>query len=125
MEINVRTVDDVVVVDMDGRLVAGTGDVELRDTLNKVVAGDASKILLNLSEVRRIDSAGIGELMASVKLARRFGSEVRLINVNGQVLRILQLSQLLPLLTIYDNEAEALKSFADAGGGQAAAETAE
>ncbi|MEO1367718.1 MAG: STAS domain-containing protein, partial [Acidobacteriota bacterium] len=120
MEINVRTVDDVVVVDMDGRLVAGTGDVELRDTLNKVVAGDASKILLNLSEVRRIDSAGIGELMASVKLARRFGSEVRLINVNGQVLRILQLSQLLPLLTIYDNEVEALKSFADAGGGQAA-----
>ncbi|MEM1179178.1 MAG: STAS domain-containing protein [Acidobacteriota bacterium] len=120
MDINLRTVDDVVVVDMDGRLVAGTGDIVLRDTLNQVVAGDASKILLNLSDVRRIDSAGIGELMASVKLARRFGSEVRLLNVSGQVLRILQLSQLLPLLTIFDNEAEALRSFAETPSGEAA-----
>jgi len=119
MEINLRDVDDVIVVDMDGRLVAGTGDVVLRDTLNRVVAGDARKILLNLSEVDRIDSAGIGELMASVKLARRFGSEVRLLNVSGQVLRILQLSQLLPLLDIHDDEGDAIASFGDGDGNPA------
>ncbi|MEM6795801.1 MAG: STAS domain-containing protein [Acidobacteriota bacterium] len=111
MEITLRKVDDVSIVEMDGRLVAGIGDEILRDTMNKVVAEDHKKILLNLSEVRRIDSAGIGELMAGVKLAKRFGSEVRLLNVSGQVLRILQLSQLLPLLTVYDDEEQALQSF--------------
>lgn len=113
MEIQLRQHDDVTVVDMDGRLVAGTGDKTLRDTVNQLVADDQRKILLNLSKVRRIDSAGIGELMASVKLAKRFGCDARLLNLQGQVLRILQLSQLLPLLTVYAEEHEALAAFAE------------
>ena len=113
MEIQLRRHDDVTVVDMDGRLVAGTGDKALRDTVNQLVADDTKKILLNLSNVRRIDSAGIGELMASVKLAKRFGCDARLLNLQGQVLRILQLSQLLPLLNVYAEEHEALAAFAE------------
>ena len=117
MDINLRHVGDVVVVDMDGRLVAGTGDLVLRQALNRVVADDARKILLNLSKVDKIDSAGIGELMAGVKLGSRFGCEVRLLNVKGQVLRILELSMLLPLLNIHDDEQEAVASFGDGGDG--------
>ena len=49
--------------------------------------------------------------MASVKLARRFSCDARLLNVKGQVLQILELSQLLPLLNVYQNEEEAIASF--------------
>ena len=98
----------VLIVDLDGRLVAGTGELVLRETMNQLVAEDYKKILLNLSLVDRIDSAGIGELMASVKLAGRFGCKVRLVNVEGQVRDILRLSQLLPLLDVHDSEDTAL-----------------
>ena len=101
----------VLIVDLDGRLVAGTGDVVLRETMNQLVADNYRNILLNLSLVDRIDSAGIGELMASVKLANRFGCKVRLVNVAGQVLDILRLSQLLPLLDLHDSEEEAIAAF--------------
>ena len=101
----------VLIVDLDGRLVAGTGELVLRETMNQLVAEDYKKILLNLSLVDRIDSAGIGELMASVKLASRFGCKVRLVNVEGQVRDILRLSQLLPLLDVHESEDVALEAF--------------
>lgn len=112
MEIDLRKVEDVIILDMTGRLTAGIGDIVLQEAMNQLVADDWKKILLNLSKVSKIDSAGIGELMASVKLARRFGCDARLLNVQGQVLRILELSQLLPLLDVYQSEEEAITSFA-------------
>lgn len=114
MHVDVREADDVIIVDLEGRLVAGTGDVILNEVINTLVADNWKKILLNLSEVKRIDSSGIGELNASRDLCERFGTEIRLVNVRGRVLEILDLSQLLPLFHIYDDEAEALAGFADA-----------
>lgn len=107
----VDKVNHVLIVDLDGRLVAGTGEIVLQETMNELVAADYKKILLNLSQVDRIDSAGIGELMASIKLARRFGSQVRLVNISGQVRDILHLSQLLPLLDVHESEKEAIEAF--------------
>lgn len=113
MDVDVREAGDVIIVDLKGRLVAGTGDEMLNEAINIVVANDWKKILLNLSDVSRIDSSGIGELNASRELAERFGSEIRLVNVRGRVLEILDLSQLLPLFHVYENEAEALAGFAE------------
>lgn len=111
MKIEPRTEGDVRVLRLDGRLVAGTGDVALNEAMNEAVAEGWSKILLDMSKIQRIDSAGIGELMASRKLARSFGSELRLLNVEGQVHHILDMGQLLPLFRIYSDRAEALADF--------------
>lgn len=71
--------------------------------------------MLNLSGVTKIDSSGIGELVSSIKLAKRFGTAVKLLNVSGPIMEILRLSQLLSHLDIYHDEAEALASFDDDG----------
>jgi len=113
MRVDVRQTDDVIIVDLQGRLVSGTGDKLLNEIMNELLATNWSKILLNLSEVTKIDSAGIGELVASVKLAERFGSRVKLLHVHGQIRDILELSQILPLLAIYDSEPAAVAAFAE------------
>ena len=113
MRVDVRHADDVIIVDLQGRLVSGTGDRLLNEIMNELLATSWSKILLNLSEVTKIDSAGIGELVASVKLAERFGSQVKLLHVQGQIRDILELSQILPLLSIYDSEPEAVAAFVE------------
>ncbi len=115
MRVDAREKDDVIIVDFEGRLVSGTGDQVLREVVNELLAGSWAKILLNLSEVTKIDSAGIGELVASIKLARRFSSKVKLLHVRGQIRDILELSQILPLLEIYDSEQSALDAFAEMG----------
>jgi anti-sigma B factor antagonist len=111
MKVDVRNVDDVIIVDLDGRLVLGVGDELLRDVMNELLAEDWKKIVLNLRKVTIMDSSGIGEVVASWKLANRFGASVKLLRPGPQVQRTLRLTQLLPLLEVYESEDEALASF--------------
>ena len=111
MDVEVRQDGDVILVDMKGRLVAGTGAEQLQEIINELLAADWRKIVLNLSGIDRIDSAGIGELVSGIRLAERFSSKINLLHVKGQVRDILALSQLLPLLDIYYTEEEALAGF--------------
>lgn len=111
MHVEVRKVDDVIVVDLEGHLVAGTGDELLRDVMNELIAEGWKKILLNLSALKRIDSAGIGELVGGAKVAERFQSSVRLVHVTGRVRNVLDISQVLPLFHVYDDEQDAVAAF--------------
>jgi anti-sigma B factor antagonist len=113
MKVDVRHVDDVIIVDLEGRLVLGVGDEILRDVVNELLAEDWKKILLNLREVSIMDSSGIGEVVSSWKLARRFGASVKLLRPQPHIERTLRLTQLLPLLDVYEDEAQAVASFTE------------
>jgi len=79
--------------------------------INELVAGGWKQILLNMSGLTRIDSAGVGELVAGYRLAGRFGSQLKLLSTAGRIRDVLEISQVLPLLESYDDEAEAVASF--------------
>lgn len=111
MKVDVRHVDDVIIVDLEGRLVMGVGDELLRDVMNEIVAEGWRKIVLNLRDVTIMDSSGIGEVVSSWKLAQRFGGGVKLLRPTPSVTRTLRLTQLLPLLEVFDDEDEAVASF--------------
>jgi anti-sigma B factor antagonist len=111
MKVDVRHVDDVIIVDLEGRLVMGVGDELLRDVMNEIVAEGWTKIVLNLRQVTIMDSSGIGEVVSSWKLAQRFGGGVKLLRPAPSVKRTLKLTQILPLLEVFEEEDEAIASF--------------
>ena len=108
MQIDIRKADNVIIVDLSGRLVAGVGNEMLRDVMDELVAEGWKLILLNLSGVSWIDSSGIGELVASIKMAKRFGVSVKLLRIGDRVKHVLSISQILPLLDVFEDEEEAL-----------------
>ena len=112
MHVEVRKAKDVVIVDLQGKLLAGVGDEILRSVVNELLAEGWKKILLNLSEVTAIDSAGTGELVASLKISERFGAKVKLLNLHERVRKSLHLSALLPVFEVFDDEAAALQHYA-------------
>ncbi len=112
MKVDVRHEEDVIIVDLEGRLVLGVGDELLRDVMNEIIAEGWKKIVLNLRDVTVMDSSGIGEVVSSWKLAKRFGGMVKLLRPAPSVQRTLRLTQLVPLLEVFDDEAEVVKSFA-------------
>jgi anti-sigma B factor antagonist len=114
MHADVRRSDDVVIVDFRGDLVAEDGDDMLRQVIDQLVADGWRKILLNLAKVNRMDSAGVGELVASWKLANEFGASIKLLRPGDRVRHTLHLSQILPLLDVFEDEAQAVTSFAAA-----------
>jgi anti-sigma B factor antagonist len=111
MHVDVRNAGEVIIVDLSGRLIAGSGDVLLREVMNELVASGWKKVLLNLSEVNSIDSAGVGELVASIKMAERFGTMVKTLRIGDRVRHVLQISKILPRLDVYEDEGEAVKAF--------------
>src|SRR5918996_4699073 len=113
MHVEIRKSGEVVVADLSGKLTAGLGDRILRETLDTLLADGWRKILLNLSEVSFIDSAGVGELVAGLRTARNVGASVKLLNANERVHSTLYIARLLPIFEIYREEKDALAHFKD------------
>jgi anti-anti-sigma factor len=111
MHVELRKSGDVVIVDLKGKLSAGLGDQILRDTIDELLAESWKKILLNLSEVSFMDSAGLGELVAGLKTARNLGASLKILNASARVQQSLYITRLLPVFEIHEHEQDALRSF--------------
>ena len=68
-----RRLDDVVILDISGRITLGEGAVTLRDALQKLLNGGDRKVVMNLEDVDYIDSAGLGELVTAFTIVRAHG----------------------------------------------------
>jgi anti-sigma B factor antagonist len=109
--LEVRPAGEVVVLDLKGKLTAGLGDQILREALDELLAEGKRKILLNLSEVSFLDSAGVGELVAGLRTAKRFGAELKILSTSDRVHSTLYMARLLPAFEMYREEALALEKF--------------
>jgi anti-sigma B factor antagonist len=118
LEANSRHIAGVTVLDLSGRVAIGTDTDALRERLMAVFNSGEHSILLNMDGVSSIDSAGLGELVATYSLLVRRGAMVRLLNVTGRLAHLLALTQLDQLFDIFDDEAAALASFTTAGNAQ-------
>ncbi len=108
MQVNVHRREDAVVVELRGQLVTGTGADVVREVVEEVYGEGWQSLLLDLSAVSKIDSSGIGELVAAYKLSANLERSFALIQVEAPLRRILDLSNLLPLIPVFHSEEEAL-----------------
>ena len=99
------------ILDLKGKLTAGLGDQILREAIDELLAEEKKKVVLNLSEVSFLDSTGVGELVAGLRTARRFGAHLKLLNVGERVYSTLDMARLLPTFEIFRDEGEAVRSF--------------
>jgi anti-sigma B factor antagonist len=111
MKSKVRDVGDVRVLDLEGKITIGAGDIELRQNIEDSVAAGRKNILLNLKGVSHIDSSGIGEMVGCFTTVARKGGKMKLLNLTQKINDILQVTQLITVFDVYDSEAEALNSF--------------
>jgi anti-sigma B factor antagonist len=105
-----RRLDDVVILDLSGRITMGEGTLVLRDQIQKLLEGGDRKFLLNLADVNYIDSSGLGELVTSFTRVRNQGAELKLLNLTRRVQDLLQITKLLTVFEVFNSEAEALKT---------------
>ncbi len=111
MNVNVRKNGDVTILDLKGKITIGSGDVALRNAVQEVVNGGATKILINMKDVTTIDSSGIGELVSSYTTATGRGLKLKLFCLPAKVTDILTITQLITVFDVFDTEDEAVKSF--------------
>ena len=111
MEIVERTVNDVTVLDLKGKMTLGEGDELLKDKINSLLAAGKKKLLLNLEGVPYIDSAGLGEVVRTYTTVSRQGGSHKLLNLTKRIEDLLSITKLLTVFDTFDSEAEAVKSY--------------
>jgi anti-sigma B factor antagonist len=111
MQIDQRSVGDVIVLDLKGKITLGEGDELLKDKVNSLVNQGHKKIVLNLAEVPYIDSAGLGEIVRTYTTVSRQGGSLKLLNLTKRITDLLSITKLLTVFETFDSEPDALKSF--------------
>src|SRR5262245_36717931 len=110
MSLNARRLDDIVILDLSGRITIGEGTLTLRKEIQKLLDAGQTKFLLNLADVDYIDSSGLGELVSSFTTVRNSKGQLKLLNLTRRVRDLLQITKLLTVFESFDNETEALKT---------------
>ena len=111
MEIVEQRVGDVTILRLKGRLELDDGDVILRDHVNGLVAQGRVNVVLDMTDVTRMDSAGIGMLVGKYMTVKNRGGTLRLLHLTDRTSRLLHVTRLETVFEIFEDEAAALRSF--------------
>jgi anti-sigma B factor antagonist len=118
LEYKIRQTREVTILDLSGRISVGealafgpgSGTV-LSDVIRDLASKGHRKILLNLKDVKYIDSSGMGDVMRSFTGLQRLGGELKLLSPAPRVLEVLQMTRLHMVLEIEDDEVSAMQAF--------------
>jgi anti-sigma B factor antagonist len=108
---NIRQVGDVAIVDLSGRITLGDGSGVVRETVKDLLKEGQKNLLLNLGDVRYIDSSGLGELVGAYATGATQGALIKLLNVQKRVHDLLQITKLHTVFESFTSETDALRSF--------------
>jgi anti-sigma B factor antagonist len=111
MQIDERTVSEVTVLDLKGKITLNEGDEVLKDKINSLIMQGKKKILLNLAEVPYIDSAGLGEIVRTYTTVSRQGGQLKLVNLTKRITDLLMITKLLTVFETFEVEQDAIKSY--------------
>jgi anti-sigma B factor antagonist len=111
VDIDIRRFGQVQVIRLRGSLTLGTPVDDLRQSLDHAIAEGDISLVLNLSDVRWVDSSGVGVLVKSLTSAKQAGGSVKLVNPSKPALQTLKMCNLLPLFDVYAEESEAVQSY--------------
>ena len=108
MLISARRHDKSTILDVSGDI-DFANSVEVRQSLLREIRGiRAPRVVVNLSQVRYMDSSGVASLVEGLKASRDLGSRFILFGLSPSVREVLQLSRLIKVFEVYDNEEQAL-----------------
>ena len=124
LHIDQHSMADVVVVELSGRFVADEGDQAFRERIASLVSGGTSHVLVDLRNLTYMDSGGAGALGAALLHVVRRGGTLKLLHPSDRVRRVLEVTHLLSVFDVCDDEATAIRRFETSGGDSSAADLA-
>jgi anti-sigma B factor antagonist len=111
MEIVELRVAGVTVLRLKGRLELDDGDYVLRDHVDGLLAQGRVNLILDMTDVTRMDSAGIGMLVGKYMSVKNRGGMLRLLHLTERTSRLLHVTRLETVFEIFQDEDAAIKSF--------------
>ena len=111
MKLSTRKAGDVVIIDVEGQILLGEGDVEIKMAVDELLKKGNKNVLLNLAKVPYLDSAGLGEIIRCFTALRKSGGDFKLLSPNRRIIDLLTITKLLNVFDCFENESDAVAGF--------------
>lgn len=111
MKIYQRIEGQVHVLEIEGRITIGEGDVVMREAIMGLLNAGQKNILLNMGRVSYMDSSGVGELLSCFTQVTEAGGHFKLLNISKKIQNLLHIAQILSVFEYFNEEDKALASF--------------
>ncbi|HXT76661.1 MAG TPA: STAS domain-containing protein [Candidatus Eisenbacteria bacterium] len=108
MQISARRIDKITIFDVIGDIDLANSPEVRKALLKELKEARVPRVVMNMSKVRYIDSSGVASLVEGLKASRDVGSRFILFGLSPSAREVLQLSRLLKIFEVYDDEAQAL-----------------
>jgi anti-sigma B factor antagonist len=108
MTLNTRKLDDVVVIDLNGRLSCGEPRELFRAAVFRLLDEGNRRFVLNLSDVSYVDTTGLSELLATKTRLVEHGGDVVLLGVAKRVNDLLVMTKLIVVFDSFNKESDAI-----------------
>jgi len=108
LQISARHLDKITIFDLSGDIDLATSPELRKVLLRELRELRIPRVILNLKAVRYIDSSGVASLVEGLKASRDVGSRFILFGLNTTVREVLQLSKLVRIFEICENEEQAI-----------------
>lgn len=111
MKLSSRSLDTVTILDIEGKILLGEGDVAIKQAVDELLSQGRKQLLLNIAKVPYIDSAGLGQIIRCFTAIRKAGGALKLLSPNQRVIDLLTVTKLVNVFDWYNDESAALSSF--------------
>jgi anti-sigma B factor antagonist len=108
--INVSGMDNSSVVEVNGRVDSMSAN-QLGDALSNVIDDGHVKLVLDLSGVEYISSAGLREIVTALKKVKRASGDLRLAQPSDRVREVLEMAGLDTIIRIFPTQGDAINSY--------------
>ena len=108
MQISARRMDKVTIFDITGHIDLANSPELRKALLKELRESKTPRVIMNLTGVRYIDSSGVASLVEALKAARDQGLRFILFGLSPSAREVLQLSRLIKIFEVFDNEQQAL-----------------
>jgi anti-sigma B factor antagonist len=109
MDIKTRQTGSATIVDVTGDITLYNSPEVRKVVLDLLKEKKVKRVIMNLTSVRYIDSAGVASLVEGLKVSRDLKSTFALFGLSRTAREVLELTRLIKVFEVYDDEAGALQ----------------
>ncbi|MFQ5825095.1 MAG: STAS domain-containing protein [bacterium] len=111
MQIKEQMHGNVAVISLKGKLMGGPETLAIHEKIKELVGNNINKVVIDLGNVKWMNSSGLGALMGSMTTLRNAGGELKLAKVTEKVQSLFMITKLITIFETFDGVDQAVSSF--------------
>jgi anti-sigma B factor antagonist len=111
MKFKTKELKEVTVIELKGNVMGGPDATELNQELHKQIDSGRKKFVVDLSEVKFINSSGLGMLIGGLSTVRNAGGELRIAAATKKIENLLIVTKLNTVFSSFKTTKEAINSY--------------